>query len=78
MDTVDWVGFIGVSLILLAYILNVLGKLKHKDLTFILLNLIGAGMACMASVLMEYIPFIVLEGVWTIVSLITLLKYKRN
>lgn len=77
MNTIDWIGFIGVFQILLAYILNVIGKLKNKDLIFILLNLIGAGMACLASILMEYLPFIILEGVWTFVSLIALLKYKR-
>ena len=77
MHTVDWIGFIGVFQILLAYILNVFGKLEKKDLTFILLNLIGASLACLASILMKYMPFIILEGVWALVSLIALLKYKR-
>lgn len=77
MNTTDWIGFIGVFQILLAYILNVIGKIKSTDLSFILLNLFGASMACIASILMEYIPFILLEGVWAIVSLISLMKYKR-
>jgi nucleoside recognition membrane protein YjiH len=77
MNTVDWIGFVGVFQILLAYILNIFGKLEKKDLTFILLNLIGASLACLASILMKYMPFILLEGVWTLVSLIALLKYKR-
>jgi hypothetical protein len=78
MNHIDWIGFIGVFLILLAYILNVAGKTDSKDLAFILLNLIGAALACFASVLMEYIPFIILEGVWTFVSFISLLKYKKH
>ena len=53
MNKVDWIGFIGVFQILLVYILNVIGKLEMKDLTFIMLNLIGAGMACLASILMN-------------------------
>ena len=77
MNNIDWIGSIGVFQILLAYILNITGKLKNKDLSFILLNLVGAGMACLASILMNYLPFIILEGVWTIVSLISLIKYKR-
>ena len=77
MNTVDWIGFVGVFHILLAYMLNIFGKLEKKDLTFILLNLIGASLACLASILMKYMPFILLEGVWTLVSLIALLKYKR-
>ncbi len=77
MTTIDWLGFIGVFQILLAYILNVIGKMEKSDLTFILLNLVGAGMACLASIFMKYFPFILLEGVWTIVSLISLTKYKK-
>lgn len=76
MKIIDWIGFIGVFQILLAYILNIFGKLAKNDIRFILLNLIGAGMACTASVLMKYLPFIILEGVWTFVSLISLLRYK--
>ena len=78
MDIIDWIGFIGVFQILLAYILNVFDKLDNKDLVFILLNLIGAAMACLASILMKYIPFIILEGVWTIVSFISLVNRKKN
>ncbi len=78
MNIIDWIGFIGVFQILLAYVLNVLGKLKSKDLTFILLNLIGASMACLASILMNYMPFIILEGVWTLVSLMALIKYLKT
>ena len=77
MNTIDWIGFIGVFQILLAYLLTIIGKLENKDLVFILLNLIGASMACLASVLMNYLPFIILEGIWAIASLFSLLKYKR-
>jgi hypothetical protein len=74
MNSIDWIGFIGVFQILLAYILNVTGKLKSKDVLFILLNLTGASMACLASILLNYVPFIILEGVWAFVSLMALLK----
>ena len=75
MSTVDWIGFIGVFLILLAYILNVTNKIANKNIAFIILNFVGASLACLASVLMKYVPFIVLEGVWAIVSLFSLFNY---
>jgi len=81
MSSLDWVGFIGVFQILLAYILNISGVLNKGNLIFILLNLSGASMACLASVWMDYIPFIILEGVWALVSLIALINYingRRN
>ena len=77
MTFIDWLGFIGVFLILLAYFLNVSGKLKSSDLPFILLNLIGAGIACCASILLKYIPFIILEGAWTLISVFALFKHLK-
>ncbi|TYA54777.1 CBU_0592 family membrane protein [Formosa maritima] len=77
MSYIDWIGFIGVFQILLAYFLNVTNKLKHTDLSFILLNLIGAVLACTASILLKYLPFIILEGIWTIVSIILLFKHYK-
>jgi hypothetical protein len=74
----DWLGFTGVFLILLAYILNVTGKLRNNDDSFIWLNIIGAGLACVASILIDYYPFIVLEGVWTLVSVIALIRKKSK
>ena len=74
MNYIDWIGFIGVFLILLAYILNITDKLKSKDVLFILLNLIGASLACLASILLNYLPFIILEAVWALASLIALIK----
>lgn len=79
MNTTDWLGFIGVSMILLAYVLNVSEKVSTKDNLFILLNLFGAGIACFASILLNYIPFIILEGVWTLISLRSIvLKYSAK
>ena len=75
MNVTDWVGTIGVFLILLAYFLNVFKKLKTTDLPFILLNLFGAAMACLASVWLNYIPFVILEAIWVIISAIGLFKY---
>ena len=78
MNIIDWIGFIGVFQILLAYILTILGKLEKNDIRFILLNCIGAGMACTASILMRYIPFIILEAVWTLASFIALIQYTKS
>ncbi len=75
MTLVDWIGSLGVFLILLAYFLNVISKLDSKHLTFILLNLVGASLACLASYLINYLPFVILEGVWALVSGYALYDY---
>jgi hypothetical protein len=77
MQAVDWLGFVGVFQILLAYFLNVTGKVTNNSLVFILLNLIGATMACIASLLLDYLPFIILEGIWALIALYSLIQYKK-
>jgi len=74
MNYVDWVGTIGVSILLIAFFLNLNKTLSTDSLVYISLNLIGAAIACMASVLLQYWPFIVLEASWTLVSLFGLIK----
>jgi hypothetical protein len=76
MNFIDWIGFLGVLQILLAYALNVIGRISNNSLIFIVLNFIGASMACLASILLNYWPFIILEAVWALVSLYSLFKFK--
>ena len=71
----DWIGSIGVFLILVAYFLNVKAVISTTHLAFILLNLVGAGLACLASVIISYVPFIILEAVWAFISLLALINY---
>ncbi len=70
----DIIGSLGVGLILLAYCMNSFNVIQNNGRLFFVLNVIGAGLACYASVLINYVPFIILEGVWCLVSIGGLLK----
>lgn len=71
----DIIGSVGVFILLLAFVLNLLHKISRENVIYILMNVAGGGLACFASYLIHYIPFIILEAVWTLVSLIALLNY---
>jgi hypothetical protein len=71
----DIIGFTGVFILLIAFLLNLSGNLSQNSIGYILLNIIGAGLACLASVLIKYLPFVILEGTWTLVSIVALIKY---
>lgn len=77
MTLSDWIGTVGVFLILVAYFLSTFNWLSSQSRTFFALNTIGAAMTCAASYLIQYWPFFVLEGTWTIVSLIGWIKAKE-
>jgi hypothetical protein len=74
MTTNDWIGTFGVGLILIAYFCSTLKLMSSQSRAFFLLNTAGAAAACYASYLISYWPFVVLEGTWTMVSLVGLVK----
>jgi hypothetical protein len=74
MNFSEVMGSIGVSILLIAFLLNMLKIIKTEGLLYPLLNFAGAGIACYASVIIPYFPFVILEAVWALVSLLALLK----
>ena len=70
----DLIGTLGVGLILLAYFLNTIRMIQVNGKLFYVMNIIGAALACYASFLIDYMPFIILEGTWTLVSIYGLMR----
>ena len=61
MNFNDLIGTIGVGIILLAYILNSFSYIQKEGNLYFILNSIGASIACYASILIHFIPFIILS-----------------
>ena len=78
MSFAEVLGTIGVSMILVGFSLNLFGLMQRRSYIYVLLNLVGGGLACTASVLIEFFPFIILEGTWTVVALVGLLNLIRS
>lgn len=74
MQTSDWLGTIGVSLLLIAFFLNLFKKLQVEQPAYSLLNIGGAGFCCISAWMISFYPFVVLEAVWVLVSLYALFK----
>ncbi len=78
MTAGELIGTLGVSLLLVAFALNLINKLSATSKTYLLLNVFGALLAGISSYLIAFWPFVVLEGVWTISSLFILIKCLRK
>ncbi len=74
----DWIGFTGVAILLLAFLLNLVKKISSNSLPYIIMNITGAGLACLASWMIHYVPFVILEAVWMLVSLFALFNWLRK
>jgi hypothetical protein len=78
MTVADWIGSAGVGILLIAFLLNLLKKIAQNSVAYVLMNLIGALLAGLASVMIKYTPFIILEAAWVLVSLVTLINILRR
>jgi hypothetical protein len=78
MKLSDTIASIGVIILLIAFMLNLFNRLSAKSKLYSLLNFTGAGICCFASYLVEFYPFVVLEGVWALVALVSLFKVPRG
>lgn len=76
--TGEILGSAGVALLLIAFLMNLVNRWKQESLPYILLNILGAALACASSIVIHFIPFVVLEGIWTIVSVVALINYFRK
>lgn len=74
MSASSLIGSVGVTILLLAFVLNLLQKLKADSTSYLVMNVAGAGLACVSSIMISFWPFVVLEGVWAIASLVPLFK----
>ena len=78
LTLLDYLGFLGVTFMLIAYFLHLRNKIKSESFTYLFLNFIGATIACIASILLKYIPFIILEGCWSLISAYCLIFHFKN
>jgi len=78
MKISDILASIGVVILLIAFLLNLYKRLPAQSKIYSLMNFIGAGICCFSSYLIKFYPFVLLEGVWGLVALLSLLGVPRG
>ena len=78
MKLSDIIASVGVIILLIAFLLNLYKKMSASSKAYSLMNFIGAGLCCYASWMVRFYPFIILEGVWAFVALVSLFKVPRG
>jgi hypothetical protein len=74
MNLPDWIGTVGVTVLLLAFGLNLLNLVSARSYLYLYMNFLGAALAGIASVLIHYVPFVILECVWALASLLGIIR----
>ncbi|MBT7706004.1 hypothetical protein HN747_01010 [archaeon] len=68
MIVITIIGFLGMLLILLAFLMNQRGKWDQKDFAYDFVNFLGAGLMAIYAYLISSWPFLVLNLFWMIYS----------
>jgi hypothetical protein len=78
MSTSDILATSGVSILLVAFLLQILKVIRVESNSYSLMNLVGAGLAGISAWMINFMPFVVLESVWVVVSLFNLFKNLKS
>jgi len=71
------IGSIGVALLLVAFFLNLVKAMRSDGWMYLGLNFFGASLACYSSYLIQFMPFVVLEGTWAVVAMLGIARRFR-
>jgi hypothetical protein len=72
------ISVLGALAVLAAYTANQFRWMSPSNLSYTLLNLVGAGVLSAVAIVEQQWGFLLLEGVWTLVSLFALIKLLSN
>lgn len=74
MSSSDIIASIGVSILLLAFFLNLRNIIGIESKWYSLLNSIGALLCCYSAWLISFYPFVILEAIWALAAFFSFLK----
>jgi predicted membrane protein len=78
LSLIDLIGILGVIIIIIGYMLLQLEKIDAKDLSFSILNTLGALLIIISLLYAWNLPSFIMEFTWMMISLYGIFKYFRK
>ena len=73
----DFLGNVGVVILMVAYLMLQLNKLRSQDLAYSLLNAIGASLIVLSLLVNFNLSALVMEVFWVLISFVGIYRYFR-
>jgi hypothetical protein len=73
VDLILVIGTIGMLILLIAFVLNLLKKIMQDSITYNVLNILAGGILAFYAFVLNSIPFLILEIIWTLFALYKLI-----
>jgi formate hydrogenlyase subunit 3/multisubunit Na+/H+ antiporter MnhD subunit len=74
----QWLGIVGTILILGGYFLLQTDRLSSRDLSYSVMNAVGASLLVVSLLFDFNLSALIVEGFWALISTIGILRYIRN
>ncbi|WP_374948499.1 hypothetical protein [Mucilaginibacter sp.] len=78
MKVSDIIASLGVTILLIAFLLNLYKKLPAYSRWYSGMNFLGAGLCGASSYMITFYPFVVLESIWAAFALWSFIKVPRG
>ena len=75
---IDTIGWIGSVLVVVAYAMNMFGKLASDSPAYFLMNIFGSGCLILNTIYHHAIPSAVVNIIWIFLAFFALLKKRRT
>ena len=76
ISTLDIFGAIGLSLLLLAFFLNLIHKLRRDSYTYCFINFFGGSILAAYGMIINAVIFMILNSFWALVALFGIIEKK--
>ena len=73
----DFLGNVGVVILMVAYLMLQLNKLRSQDLAYSLLNAIGASLIVLSLLVNFNLSALLMEVFWVLISFVDIYRYFR-
>ncbi len=78
MALIDIIGWIGSALVVMAYTMNIMGKLKAESISYIIMNLAGSVCLIVNTIYHNAIPSTAVNVVWIAIAVIALFRKPKK